>query len=104
METAVKIEKDIENLSSLIKFDQFINLGYFYHVCCCQKDKFDSCFLHVIYSICKLKSKLIKLVQFKNFKIFVDRERERLKLDRKFQEILKNMECSCHYLMTKDEF
>ena len=39
METAVKIEKNIENLSSLIKFYQFINLAYFYHVCCCQKDK-----------------------------------------------------------------
>ena len=44
METAAKIEKDIENLSSLIKFDQSINLGYFYHVCHCQKDKSGSCF------------------------------------------------------------
>ena len=44
METAAKIEKDIENVPSLIKFDQSINLGYFYHVCRCQKDKFGSCF------------------------------------------------------------
>ena len=43
LETAVKIEKNIENLSSLIKFDQFINLGYFCHVCCCQKDKCGKC-------------------------------------------------------------
>ena len=44
METAVKIEKNIENVSSLIKFYQFINLAYFYHVCCCQKDKCSNCF------------------------------------------------------------
>ena len=44
MKTAVKIEKNIENLSSLIKFYQFINLAYFYHVCCCQKDKYSNCF------------------------------------------------------------
>ena len=44
MKTAAKIEKNIGNLSSLIKFDQFINLGYFYHVCRCQKDKCSNCF------------------------------------------------------------
>ena len=45
METVVKIEKNTENLSSLIKFDQFINIGNFHHVLCCQKDKCSNCFL-----------------------------------------------------------
>ena len=45
METTVKIEK---KLSSLIKFDQFINLGNIYHVFRCQKEKCSNCFFYVI--------------------------------------------------------
>lgn len=36
METVVQIEKDIEDLSSLQKFDQSINLASFYHLYRCQ--------------------------------------------------------------------
>lgn len=37
-ETAVIIEKDIENLNSLKKIDQFINFRLFYHLNRCEKD------------------------------------------------------------------
>ena len=37
-ETAVQIEKDIEELSSLQKFDQFIKLVDFFHVERCRNN------------------------------------------------------------------
>ena len=36
MEKAVQIEKDVEDLSSMQKFDQLINLANFYHLDRCQ--------------------------------------------------------------------
>ena len=36
MEKAVQIEKNIEDLPSMQKFDQLINLAHFYHLYRCQ--------------------------------------------------------------------
>lgn len=43
METAVAIEKDIEDLSTLKKSDQYINLSSFYHLNRCRIEKCENC-------------------------------------------------------------
>ena len=50
METAVQVEKDIEDLSSMQKLDHFINLANFYHLYPCQIEKCSNC-----YFICNLR-------------------------------------------------
>ena len=42
-ETAVQIEKDIEELSSLRKFDDFLELAHFYHVERCENIDCSNC-------------------------------------------------------------
>ena len=49
METAVKIEKDIENLCSLEKFDNFLNVVNLYHVKEC--GEIDCCTCTFIYNL-----------------------------------------------------
>lgn len=49
-ETAVQIEKDIEDLSSMEKFDEFINLVNYYHLYCCKIEKCNNC-----YFLCNLR-------------------------------------------------
>lgn len=43
-ETAVQIEKDIEDLSSMEKFDQFINLVNYFHLYRCKIEKCNNCY------------------------------------------------------------
>lgn len=49
-ETAVQIEKDIEDLSSMEKFDQLINLVNYYHLYRCKIEKCNNC-----YFLCNLR-------------------------------------------------
>ena len=42
-EIAAQIQKDIEEFSSLLKFDQFIKLASFYHVELCENDDCINC-------------------------------------------------------------
>ena len=106
METAVKIEKDIENLWCLEKFDHFILLFSFYHLHRCKIKDCKNCKflinLRFIYeestvnricSIDKLQTFSRQQYQsFYSFKLLLPSlpaiERERIKLDQKFHPAL----------------
>ena len=47
METAVKIEKEIENLYSLQKFSNFLNIVNLYHVEKCEKNDCGTCYMQI---------------------------------------------------------
>ena len=44
METAVQIEKEIDDLPLMPKLDRFINLANFYHLYCYQVEKCSNCY------------------------------------------------------------
>ena len=106
METAVQVEKDIEDLSSIQKLDHFINLANFYHLYPCQIEKCSNC-----YFICNLRylyvqnvvtetesfSELQKLCRlnygsFYSLRLFLRSlaaiERKRVNLENKFYDVL----------------
>ena len=107
IETAIQIEKDIEHLSSMPKLNQFINLANFYHLYRCQVEKCSNC-----YFTCNLRylyvqnvvnenesadalQKLCRLNYSPFYSLWlllhslVAIERERVKLEEKFHEVLR---------------
>ena len=86
LETAVKIEKNIENLSSLIKFDQFINLGYFCHVCCCQKDKCGKCLF-----LCNLWYIFVEIKVNQNFYSIQQLLHSLAEIEREHMKLIENL-------------
>ena len=105
-ETAIQIERDIEELSSLRKFDDFLKLANFYHYERCENIDCSNClflinlrYLYVqtavlehdsvatLQKFCRIKHVIfhsIRLLQH----FLAAFERERLRLDRKFHRTL----------------
>ena len=106
-ESAVQVGKDIENLSTLAKYGQYINLANFYHVHWWEISKCNN-----FYFICNLwylyiqnlvnedgsVEPLQKLCRLNYGSFYSSRtllrslapkEQERIQLDKKFQEILR---------------
>ena len=72
MEKAVQIEKDIQDLSSMQKFDQLINLANFYHLYRCQIENAAIVILFATWDIFMSKTWLTKLNLIMLFKNFAD--------------------------------
>ena len=103
-ETAVIIEKEIEKLSSLEKFDRFIRLSTYYHVNRCENDDCTNCAF--VNKLCHIyhgnytggENEVLKICRkyFGNFfsltvlsKSLASVEREKKRLELKFSELLK---------------
>ena len=106
-ETAVQIEKDIEELSSFRKFDNFLKLADFYHVERCESIDCSSClflinlrYLYIQTTVLEHDSGAplqkfcrIKHINFHSIKLLLRSlaaiEREKLRLDKEFHRTLE---------------
>ena len=106
-ETAVQIERDIEELSSLRKFDDFLKLAYFYHAERYENMDCSNClflinlrYLYVQTTVLEHNSVAplqkfcrIKHINFRSIRLLLHSlaaiERERLRLDKEFHRILE---------------
>ena len=106
-ETAVQIEKDIEELSSLQKFDRFLKLVDFFHVERCGNNDCSNCmfvidlrYLYIEKTIAQLDSvdslqkycrdKYINFYSLRHFlRTLGEIEKKRIQLDIEFHKILE---------------